>query len=101
MSTEEQDAIVGRLVRQQADSIKELALLRAELNRISQDFKSLSTSLTMMDYLDGFTERTAEDVLKHIDVEKTLALISKARRAASLRDSASESLRQLGMAPNG
>jgi hypothetical protein len=97
MSTQEEDAIVGRLVRQRNESAKQLALIYAELGRISGDCKSLSIALSMMEFTDHSAKRTAEDLLKEIDTAKILSLVTEGRAAAKSRDEAVDRLGQLGI----
>lgn len=96
MSTEEQDAIVGRLVRQRAEASKHLALIGAELDVASSALKTLGECLRMRDFKYPGT-KSAEEIIETINLERITKLLAESRETTSRRDQAIAKLEELGI----
>ena len=91
MSVEDQDALIGRVLRQKKDADRRLAMLLAEAKRIGENLRNLSALLTgnaQYIWFDGVSTNTgyrhpSADTFKlaDIDGQKIAALTSQIRDA--------------------
>ena len=95
MSIEEQDAIVGRLIRQRSEAAKQIALTGAELERISELFRAIAEALRLFGVKKP--NQQVEEDLRSVDLNRILALMTECRTAIVQRDQAIEKLQQLGI----
>jgi len=97
MSIEDQDAIIGRLVRQRSDAEKTLTLNRSEISTISLELRVLADSLISAELQDHKTRRTSEEITKGINLGKLTDLVTEYRSAVRSLDQTNETLLRLGI----
>ena len=102
MSEVEQAATVGRIVMEQADNKRKLAVMSAELERFEKAFRSLASSLAAnqgSEFNLGSVERdmTQHPVLEKIDLSPLLSFLRDYTELRKAIDTGSVRIREIGI----
>lgn len=102
MSNAEQDAEIGRLVREHGERRREYVTLTAKLNRIGTALGQASEKLVSTD-THGYSDNTytakccLESILDEVDLRKLLGLIEEHVHLTNQLKREQETLRQYGI----
>ena len=95
MSEQEQDAIVGRLIREKSQAMRKKAALDAELKMVGEEFEKVFKRLHL------FTAEGAAGMLdpikKYFNTDALLALLKEREETQALVEDRLKQLRDLGV----